>query len=93
MVLATQLSTTIFAEDGSVVARRDPYESLTVTADHLVGWGVRQAEVIDKQLTTIATLDTPDRNLSSSNLQSLADRFGVLLFAGDWSFETWSDQP
>ena len=40
MVLATQLSTTIFAEDGSVVARRDPYESLTVTADHLVGWGV-----------------------------------------------------
>ena len=49
--------------------------------------------MIDKQLTTIATLDTPDRNLSSSNLQSLADRFGALLFAGDWSFETWSDQP
>ena len=93
LVLATQLGTTILNEDGTVRAQRPPYERITVTAAHMVGWGISEAEVLDRQLATVITLDTPDRNLSSSGLYPLADRFGVFLFAGDWSFQTWSDQP
>ena len=93
VVLATQLDTTILDENGTVRARRPPYEVVTATSQHLVGWGINDAEVIDRDLTTVKTLDTPDRTLSSSGLYPLSDRFGVLLFAGDWSFETWSDQP
>lgn len=93
LVMATQLGTTILNEDGTVRSRRPPYERLTVTGAHLVGWGIREAEILDRQLATVLTLDTPDRNLSSSEVLPLADRFGLFLFAGDWSFQTWSDQP
>lgn len=93
LVLATQLGTTILNEDGTVRAQRPPYERLTVTTAHVVGWGTREAEVFDRELATTGTLDIPDRNLSNSGLYTLADRFGVFLFAADWSFQTWSDQP
>ena len=93
LVLATQLGTTILTEDGAVLARRPAYELLSVTSSHLVGWGTEMTDVLDRDLNTVRTLDTPDRNLASSGLHPLTDRFGLYLFAGDWTFQTWSDQP
>ena len=92
-VLATQLNTVVLAEDGTVQATFEPAELLTVTTGHLVCWGTRQAQIIDRGLSVVSTLDTPDRNLTTAGNWPVADRFGVLLFAGDWSFQTWSDQP
>ena len=92
-VLATQLRTVLLAEDGTVQATFEPAELLTTTTGHLVCWGTRQAQVIDRTLAVVTTLDTPDRNLTTAGNWPVADRFGVLLFAGDWSFQTWSDQP
>ena len=93
LVLATQLGTTILTEDGAVRARRSPYKLLSVTTSHLVGWGPEVTDVIDQDLNTVLTIDTPDRSLTSSGQHPLTDRFGIYLFAGDWSFSTWSDQP
>lgn len=92
-VLATQLSTVVLSEDGQVQATFEPSVLLTVTTGHLVGWGAQRTQVIDRSLGVISTLDTPDRNLSTAGNWPVADRFGVTLYAGDWSFQTWSDQP
>ena len=92
-VLGTQLSTTVLSEAGAVEATFEPAVLLTPTADRLIAWGSQRAQVIDRSLAVVSTLDPPDRTLATAGGWPVADRFGVMLFAGDWSFETWSDQP
>lgn len=92
VVLATQISTTIRGEDGVVQKVLDPYVLLTVTTDHLAGWGNERADVLDRRLAVVRTMDTADRNLTTAGNWPVAERSGVMLFAGDWSFQTWSEQ-
>ncbi len=92
IVVATQLGTTVLAEDGSVVGRRPAYERVTA-GSALVGWGRTRAEVLDPRLHVLSTLDTPDLTFASGPPKVLAYRQGVWLFHGDWSFTSWSDEP
>lgn len=93
LVVSTQLRTVVLSEDGQVVNRLPPYESVTVVGSTLVGRGSTVSDIRDGRLALLRTIDTPDITLTSNQLPPLAYRHGVLVFGSGWAFTGWSDEP
>jgi outer membrane protein assembly factor BamB len=91
LALATEGATVLLDEAGRVTAGLPGYLRLTLSADRLVGWGAREAEVFDASGTVGRRWPLPDLTLAVQNRPAVALPEGVLLANNDWTFTIWND--
>lgn len=92
LVVATKSETSVLDNTGKVVLVLPAFLRITATADHFVGWGASDAEVIDRQLKVVTTWDLPGLTLAVQDWLPAATPDSVLLVDGtDWNFTVWSD--
>ncbi|HEY5822603.1 MAG TPA: PQQ-binding-like beta-propeller repeat protein [Propionibacteriaceae bacterium] len=92
VVVATKDSTVLIGADGMVRQRLAPYLMLTLTADHVVGWGTGTAEVFDRAGTVLAQRPIPAITVVYEARPAVVLPDGVLLANQDWTFEEWSSR-
>lgn len=92
LVLATEAATVLLDDSGRVTARLPGYLRVTVAGDRMVGWGVRDAEVVDRTGIVAHRFRLPDLTLAVQDRFVLGTPQGVLLFNIDWTFVMWADE-
>ena len=92
LVVATETATVLLDESGRVTARLPGYLRLTLSADRMVGWGLREAEVVDPAGSVSHRWPLPDLTLAEQDRPAVALPEGVLLANGDWTFTIWNDE-
>jgi outer membrane protein assembly factor BamB len=92
LVLATESATVLLDDGGRVTARLPGYLRLTSSADRVVGWGQREAEVFDPSGSVLRRWPLPDLTLAVHDRPAVALPQGVLLTNGDWTFTIWNDE-
>jgi outer membrane protein assembly factor BamB len=90
LVLATQSATVLLDQAGQVTARLPGYLRVTVATDGMVGWGVREAELVDAAGTVGKRWPLPSLRLAVQDRPAVGAPDGVLLFNSDWTFSEWS---
>lgn len=93
LLAASKLGTFVIDERGVVQQRLPAYAAVSVVADTMIGWGVTAAEVRGPDLSLRATLDTPDRTLTSVAYSGVPYRHGLIVLDRNWTFTTWSSEP
>ena len=91
-MLATESATVLLDEAGQVTARLPGYLRLTASADRIVGWGAREAEVFDPRARSVRRWPLPDLTLAVQDRPAVAMPQGVLLANDDWTFTIWNDE-
>ncbi len=91
LVLATDTATVLLDDTGRVTARLPGYLRLTVDEDRMVGWGVRDAELVDPAATVVRRWPLPNLTLALQDRLAVGFPQGVLLFNSDWTFTSWTD--
>jgi outer membrane protein assembly factor BamB len=89
LVLATKNATVLLDQSGQVTARLPGYLRVTAGSDRIVGWGVREAEVVDLAGTVNRRWALPSLTLAVQDRLALGAPDGVLLFNSDWTFSAW----
>jgi outer membrane protein assembly factor BamB len=92
LVVATKDATVMLDGTGQVTARLPAYLRLSVSADRMVGWGVREAELVDPSGTVGRRWPLPELSLAVADRSAVALAQGVLLANGDWTFTVWNDE-
>ena len=92
LVLASESATVLLDDAGRVTARLSGYLRLTLSADRLVGWGTREAEVVDASGSVSRRWPLPDLTLAVQDRPAVALPEGVLLPHNDWTFTIWNDE-
>jgi hypothetical protein len=92
LALATDGATVLLDAAGRVTARLPGYLRLTPSTDQLVGWGIREAEVVDAAGSVKARWPLPDLTLAVQDRPAVALPEGVLLTNNDWTFTIWNDE-
>ena len=92
LVLVTESATVLLDEAGRVTARLPGYLRLTLSADRIVGWGQREAEVFDPSGSVLRRWPLPDLTLAVQDRPAVALPQGVMLTNGDWTFTIWNDE-
>jgi hypothetical protein len=92
LVVATESATVMIDEHGQVTARLPGYLRLTVATDRMVGWGVREAELVDPAGTVSRRWSLPALTLAVQDRPALGTPQGVMLFNADWTFQAWNDE-
>jgi outer membrane protein assembly factor BamB len=90
LVLATQSATVLLDQAGQVTARLPGYLRVTVATDRMVGWGVREAELVDAAGTVGKRWTLPSLRLAVQDRPAVGAPDGVLLFNSDWTFSEWT---
>ena len=90
LVLATQSATVLLDQAGQVTARLPRYLRVTVATDRMVGWGVREAELVDTAGAVSRRWTLPSLSLAVQDRLVVGAPDGVLLFNSDWTFAEWS---
>ena len=75
-----------------MTARLPGYLRLTLSADRMVGWGAREAQVVDSSGWVSRRWPLPDLTLAQQDRPAVALPEGVLLGNGDWTFTIWNDE-
>jgi outer membrane protein assembly factor BamB len=92
LVLATKNATVLLDQAGRVTSRLPGYLRITVASDRMVGWGVREAELVDTEGAVSRRWSLPDLTLAVQDRMALGTPQGVLLFNSDWTFSAWNDE-
>ena len=92
LVLATESATVLLDEAGRVTARLPGYLRLTLSVDRMVGWGTREAEVVDPSGSVSRRWPLPDLTLAQQDRPAVALAEGVLLANGHWTYTIWNDK-
>lgn len=92
LALVTEAATVLLDDNGRVTARLPGYLRVTMAGDRMVGWGVRDAEVVDRAGTVAHRFRLPDLTLAVQDRFVLGTPQGVLLFNIDWTFTAWTDE-
>jgi outer membrane protein assembly factor BamB len=92
LVLATENATVLLDQTGRVVSRFPGYLRLTVATDWMVGWGVREAELVNTTGTVSRRWSLPSLTLAVQDRPVVGTPQGVLLFNADWTFSGWNDE-
>ena len=92
LVVATDTSTVLIDEAGQVAARLPAYLRLTMSVDRMVGWGDREAEVVDPSGAVSRRWSLPGLTLAVQDRPAVALAQGVLLANNDWTFTVWNDE-
>jgi hypothetical protein len=92
LVLATESSTVLLDRTGRVTSRLPGYLRLTAATDRMVGWGVREAELVDTAGTVSRRWTLPSLTLAVQDRPAVGTPQGVLLFNSDWTFSAWNDE-
>jgi outer membrane protein assembly factor BamB len=92
LVVATKSATVLLDERGQVTGRLPGYLRVTVAADRMVGWGVREAELVDPTGRVSRRWGLPDLTAAVQDRPALGTPQGVLLFNLDWTFQAWTDE-
>lgn len=93
LVLATESATVLLDDGGRVTARLPGYLRLTVAEDWMVGWGAREAELVDEAGAVRTRWPLPGLTLAVQDRHPVGLPQGVLLVNSDWTFTVWSDEP
>jgi hypothetical protein len=75
---------------GQVTARLPGYLRVTVATDRMVGWGVREAELVDAAGTVGKRWTLPSLRLAVQDRPAVGAPDAVLLFNSDWTFSDWT---
>ena len=92
LVLATESATVLLDQSGRVTSRLPGYLRVTVATDWMVGWGVREAELVDAAGAVSRRWPLPSLTLAVQDRPALGTPQGVLLFNADWTFSGWNDE-
>jgi outer membrane protein assembly factor BamB len=92
LVLATKNATVLLDQAGRVTSRLPGYLRVTVATDRMVGWGVREAELVDTAGAVSRRWSLPDLTLAVQDRMAVGTPQGVLLFNSDWTFSAWNDE-
>jgi outer membrane protein assembly factor BamB len=92
LVVATRSATVLLDERGQVTGRLPGYLRVTVATDRMVGWGERDAELVDPAGTVSRRWRLPDLTAAVQDRPALGTPQGVLLFNLDWTFRAWNDE-
>jgi hypothetical protein len=92
LVLATENATVLLDQAGRVTGRLPGYQRVTVATDRMVGWGVREAELVDAAGVVIRRWDLPGLRLAAQDRPTVGTPDGVLLFNSDWTFLEWTSE-
>jgi hypothetical protein len=92
LVLATENATVLLDQTGRITSRLPGYLRLTVATDRMVGWGVREAELVDTAGTVSRRWPLPSLTLAVQDRPAVGTPHGVLLFNSDWTFSGWNDE-
>ena len=79
-------------QTGRVTGRLPGYLRLTVATDRMVGWGVREAELVDTAGAVSRRWPLPDLTLAVQDRPAVGTPQGVLLTNYDWTFTMWNDE-
>jgi hypothetical protein len=58
----------------------------------MVGWGVREAELVDTAGVVSRRWSLPSLTLAVQDRLAVGTPQGVLLFNSDWTFTGWNDE-
>ena len=92
LVLATKNASVLLDQAGRVTSRLPGYLRVTVATDRMVGWGVREAELVDAEGVVSRRWSLPDLTLAVQDRMAVGTPQGVLLFNSDWTFSAWNDE-
>ena len=92
LVLATESATVLLDQAGRVTSRLPGYLRVTVATDRMVGWGVREAELVDAAGAVSRRWTLPSLTLAVQDRPAVGTPQGVLLFNSDWTFSAWNDE-
>jgi outer membrane protein assembly factor BamB len=90
LVLATDSATVLLDQAGQVTGRLSGYLRVTVATDRMVGWGVREAELVDTGGTISRRWSLPGLTLAVQDRLAVGTPQGVLLCNSDWTFSEWT---
>jgi outer membrane protein assembly factor BamB len=93
LVLATKSATVLLDQEGQVTSRLPGYLRVTVATDRMVGWGEREAELVDTAGVVSRRWNLPGLTLAVQDRPAVGTPNGVLLFNSDWTFSGWTDEP
>ncbi len=89
LVVATESATVLLDQAGQLTARLPGYLRLTVATDRMVGWGAREAELVDPTGMVGRRWSLPSLTLAVQDRPAVGTPQGVLLFNNDWTFSGW----
>jgi outer membrane protein assembly factor BamB len=92
LALATENATVLLDQTGRVTSRHPGYLRVTVATDMMVGWGVREAELVDSAGVVSRRWTLPSLTLAVQDRPAVGTPEGVLLFNSDWTFTAWNDE-
>jgi hypothetical protein len=92
LALATQTATVLLDQTGRVTGRLPGYLRITVATDRMVGWGAREAELVDTAGVVSRRWKLPSLTLAVQDRLAVGTPQGVLLFNSDWTFTAWNDE-
>ena len=90
VLVATGSTSVRLDRAGQVTARLDGFFDVTVTAEHLVGWGRSEATLLDAGGTELARWPLPADATLFSERPAVALPDGVLLGTSTWTLHGWS---
>ena len=92
LVVATESATVLLDPAGRVTSRLPGYLRVTVATDRMVGWGEREAELVDNLGAVSRRWTLPSLTLAVQDRPAVSIPQGVLLFNSDWTFQAWNDE-
>ena len=92
LVVATESATVLLDPAGRVTSRLPGYLRVIVATDRMVGWGEREAELVDNLGAVIRRWTLPSLTLAVQDRPAVSTPQGVLLFNSDWTFSAWNDE-
>jgi outer membrane protein assembly factor BamB len=90
VLVATSSGSVQLDRAGQVAARLDGFLAVTVTEDHLVGWGSAEASLLDSGGAVLARWPLPADATLFGERPAVALPDGVLLATGTWTLHGWS---